>query len=248
MRKRNKFELYDAPRKRKNDVETGTQVSVKRTNWASKTLRIGAGLWFFALVMLFFFVFIPNSLKQNGVVAALRNSLFCGTRDEIFIEDTSQTNIDDDMRMTSYLAFCVNGENQRRDVTLRTMLFALASIGLPCALGILPLLMGGVGLVISSAQNRSTQFMQNSVEDFVTSTLPVTTTEDNRVFWDGKEVTATEAEYLIEHTMQQADLKVPIDESLDTRLQKLKTSLDAGWINQEEYDRLRQQVEDTGHK
>jgi len=87
-------------------------------------------------------------------------------------------------------------------------------------------------------------FMQNRAQDFITSTLPVTTTDDNRVFWDGKEVTATEAEYLIEHTMQQAFSNAPMEESLDTRLEKLKTALDAGWINQTEYDRLRRQLED----
>ncbi len=95
MRKRQEFGGDSAPRKRKNLVASDTSSRIRGRSLSLRIFCVGVGLWLFSCAMLFIVALTPPSLKQNPILVAIRNTLYCGTYNGTFIEERPQITLED---------------------------------------------------------------------------------------------------------------------------------------------------------
>lgn len=237
--------MYD-PRKRKNQpaaskrkVVSGRPVIVRQSRTPEQRLRRGCAFWVIALFMCCFLTAVPASIMQFAPVASLRNVLFCGLNGETFVQEPTLQ--EDGSYSFSSEAVCRNTAREtERDASNTVALVALGGVCIPCLLGLFPMIAGLGGLWVK----RTFGHIEKTMQEFITSNAPIETKPDDRIYWAGKEVTATEAAYMLEEAIQQRFGPPPMVDDRETRLRKLKKSLEAGWISQAEYDQFYEKISD----
>ncbi len=196
--------------------------------------------------LMFFTAVAPDVRAGNESIANLQNALFCDPG-ERYVEVLGGTVTDSfgRNRGRAFSAFCVNAEDQEREVTGRSFALMAGAFAVPFLVGLLL----GVGSLIAITRSASRATIQSAVPMF--SNQPGESFSQVSVMTvDGQQVESLppEAAEVLKQVMGSfgatASQFASGSNDLAGKLRQLQEARDAGLITEEEFSRMRQQIMD----